>query len=105
MDVVKIVVTVPLSHTEAVREAIGKAGGGKVGNYAFCSFSIIGTGRFKPEEGSSPFIGVQGKMEYVQEERVEITCGRNEAKTVVDAIKRVHPYEEPAIDIYPLISL
>lgn len=105
MEVVKIVVTVPLSHNETVREAIGKAGGGKVGNYTFCSFSIIGTGRFKPEEGSNPFIGEQGKTEHVEEERVEITCGRNEARIVVDAIRKVHPYEEPAIDVYSLISL
>ncbi len=105
MEQVKIVVTVPLSHTEIVREAIGKAGGGRVGNYTFCSFSIIGAGRFKPEEGSNPFIGKQGKLESVEEERVEINCLKNEAKTIVDAIRKVHPYEEPAIDIYPLISL
>lgn len=105
MEVVKIVVTVPLSHAEVVREAIGRAGGGKIGNYTFCSFSIVGTGRFKPEEGSTPFIGKQGNMENVKEERVEITCARDEAKAVVDAIRKVHPYEEPAIDVYPLISL
>ena len=105
MEQVKIVVTVPLSHTEIVREAIGKAGGGRVGNYTFCSFSILGTGRFVPEEGSNPFIGERGKLESVEEERVEINCPRNEAKAVVEAIRKVHPYEEPAIDVYPLVSL
>ncbi|MBI3638666.1 hypothetical protein HY227_02920 [Candidatus Wolfebacteria bacterium] len=99
---VKIVVFVPESHTDVVREAMGKAGAGKIGNYTFCSFSSKGTGRFKPEDGAHPAIGEVGKLESVHEERIEVVCDRNLLGDVITAIKKVHPYEEVAIDIYPL---
>jgi len=98
----KLVVTVPESHADVVREAIGEAGAGKVGNYGFCSFSSKGTGRFKPEDGATPAIGQVGTLEAVAEERIEVTCSREILGEVIEAIKKVHPYEEVAIDIYPL---
>jgi hypothetical protein len=102
---IKIVVFVPESHTDIVREAIGKAGAGKIGNYTFCSFSSKGVGRFKPEDGAHPAIGEVGKLESVQEERIEFVCDRNLVKDVIAAIKKAHPYEEVALDIYPLEEL
>lgn len=99
---VKIVVFVPESHADAVREAIGKVGAGEIGNYAYCSFSSRGVGRFKPEEGAHPAIGEVGKIESVQEERIEFVCDRGIVENVIAAIKEVHPYEEVALDIYPL---
>ncbi len=104
MDNVKLVVTVPLSHADIVRETIGKAGAGVVGNYEFCSFSVRGVGRFLPVEGANPAIGSVGNLEMVEEERVEVTCLKEHAMGIVAAIKLVHPYEEPAIDIYTLLS-
>jgi len=98
---VKLVVTVPESHADIVREAIGKIGGGKVGNYAFCSFSSRGIGRFKPLEGAHPAIGSVGNIESVPEERIEVTCEREQVQEVVKAIREVHPYEEIAMDLYP----
>ena len=98
----KIVVFVPESHTDIVREAMGKAGAGKIGNYTFCSFSSKGIGRFKPEEGAHPAIGKVGNLEEVAEERIEVVCEQDNLKKVVDEIKKVHPYEEVALDIYPL---
>ena len=98
----KIVVYVPLTHTDKVREAIGDAGGGKLGKYSSCSFSTRGIGRFRPEMGANPHIGKVGKLEVVEEERIEITCDSRIAKNVVEAIKKVHPYEEVALDIYNL---
>ncbi len=99
---VKIVVFVPESHADVVREAMGKAGAGKIGNYTFCSFSSKGIGRFKPEDGAHPAIGEVGKMESVEEERIEVVCERSLLQDVVAAIKGVHPYEEIAMDVYPL---
>jgi hypothetical protein len=99
---VKIVVFVPESHADIVREAMGRAGAGKIGNYTFCSVSTKCTGRFKPEAGASPTIGEVGKLESVEEERIEAVCSRNLLDDVVSAIKEVHPYEEVALDIYPL---
>lgn len=98
----KIVVYVPLTHTDIVREAIGKSGGGKLGKYSFCSFSTRGMGRFKPDEGANPHIGEIGKFEEVEEERIEITCDDKVVKEVISAIKKVHPYEEIALDVYHL---
>ena|SRR3989344_2563335 len=99
---VKIVVSVPESHVDVVRDAIGKAGAGKIGNYDYCSFTIKGMGRFKPGDDAHPAIGEVGKFEAVPEERIEVTCGRDILADVVAAIKKVHPYEEVTIDAYPL---
>lgn len=99
---VKIVIFVPETHTDIVREAMGKAGAGKIGNYTHCTFSTKGIGRFKPEQGANPHIGEVGKLEEVVEERIETVCEREKLNTVIDAIKSVHPYDEIAYDIYPL---
>lgn len=99
---VKIVVFVPLTHTDIVREVIGKAGGGKIGDYSFCSFSSKGIGRFKPEAGANPAIGEVGKIECVEEERIEFVCDREILDDVIEVIKKVHPYEEIALDVYPI---
>ena len=101
--IVKIVVYVPEIYADKVREAMGKAGVGKIGNYSFCSFSVKGIGRFKPEKGAHPTIGRVGKIELVREERIETICERKRLKAVVSAIKKTHPYEEPAFDVYSLI--
>lgn len=99
---VKIVVFVPETHANALRAAMGEAGAGKLGNYSFASFSIKGIGRFLPGAGANPAIGQVGKLESVAEERIETICSREIVGNVVAAIKKVHPYEEPALDIYPL---
>ena len=100
----KIVVYVPLNDADKIREAIGQAGGGELGKYAFCSFSMRGIGRFRPEEGAKPHIGEVGKLEQVEEERIEVTCDTKVISNVIAAIKRTHPYEEIVMDIWPLES-
>lgn len=104
MRQVKIVVFVPKTHTDMVRKAMGDAGAGKIGKYSHCSYSVDGIGRYKPLEGAKPFIGEAGKFEEVKEERIECVCDIDKAKEVIAAIKKIHPYEEVALDIYPLIS-
>ena len=99
---VKIVVFVPETHTDMVREAMGNAGAGKIGNYSYCSFSSKGIGRFKPDIGANPRIGEIGKFEEVIEERIETVCSREKLNEVIKAIKEVHPYDEVAFDVYPL---
>ena len=83
---------------------MGDAGAGRIGDYGHCSYSVDGVGRYKPTEGAKPFIGEIGKLEEVKEERIECVCEKDRAKKVIKAIKKVHPYEEVALDIYPLIS-
>lgn len=98
----KIVVYVPESHADILREAIGNAGAGKIGNYSHCSFTVKGVGRFLPVEGARPAIGGVGKYEEVEEDRIETVCEADKLQDVLKAIKSVHPYEEPATDVYPL---
>lgn len=93
---------VPESHGDIVRDAIGAAGAGKIGNYSHCTFTIKGTGRFKPLEGANPTIGEVGKLEVVEEERIETVCAAEDLKNILKTIKEVHPYEEPATDVYPI---
>lgn len=100
---VKLVVFVPETHADIVREALGKAGAGVVGDYKFCSFSVKGTGRYIPMEGAHPAIGKVGKLEEVTEERIETVCYRKDLKKIMAAVNNVHPYEEVAYDVYPLV--
>ncbi|MCC6290591.1 hypothetical protein IT398_00775 [Candidatus Nomurabacteria bacterium] len=102
---VKLVVFVPLSHADAVRQALGEAGAGKIGNYDFCSFSTIGVGRFRGNEKSNPTVGEANKYESVEEEKIEAIVPREILKEVIEKAKAVHPYEEVAFDIYPLETL
>lgn len=84
---------------------MGNAGAGKIGNYTFCSFSTKGIGKFKPMEGANPAIGKVGSFEAVEEEKIEMVCAKDLAPKVIEAIKKVHPYEEVALDIYSLEEL
>lgn len=98
----KIVVYVPEDHADRLRDAMGNAGAGKIGNYSHCMFTLKGIGQFKPEEGADPAIGSVGKLEQVSECRIETVCQGDKLKAVLEAIKDVHPYEEPATDVYPI---
>ncbi len=99
---VKLAVFTPLSHADAVRQALGEAGAGRIGSYEFCSFSTRGIGRYRGNEYSNPTIGESGIYEAVEEERIEVLVPREILADVITKMKAVHPYEEVAFDIYPL---
>lgn len=99
---VKIIVTVPVENADKLRQAIGEAGAGKLGNYEFFSMSSLCVGRFLPSESARPAIGTVGVLEQVEEERIEVQCSRELLQTVVQAIRSNHPYEEIALDIISL---
>jgi hypothetical protein len=101
---VKIAVYVPSSHGDKIREALALSGAGHIGNYDYCSFTTKGVGRFRGLKGTKPFIGKSGKIEKVAEERIETICPKKNLKKVLAAVKKAHPYEEPAIDIFPLLN-
>ena len=105
MKNVKIGVGVPVSHADAMREALANAGAGEMGDYSHASFSYRGFGRFKPLEGANPAIGEVGKLEEVEEERIETICPKEKLRDVIAAIRAVHPYEEPAIDVTELLNV
>lgn len=96
----KVVVYVPVSDADKMRQAIGDAGGGKIGAYSHCSFSTRGTGRFIPSDAAKPAIGEIGKPQEVEEERIEFVCETHCLDEVIAAIREVHPYEEPAIETW-----
>ncbi|MDP4163661.1 MAG: Nif3-like dinuclear metal center hexameric protein [Bacillota bacterium] len=98
----KLVVYVPSENANDVREALGKAGAGAIGNYSGCSFSSTGTGRFLPGENTTPHIGIQGKLEEVEETRIETIIPEHLVKKCISAMIKAHPYEEVAFDIYPV---
>lgn len=98
----KIAVYVPRGYEEAVRNAMGDAGAGHIGNYSHCSFNVSGVGTFKPLEGSNPFIGQPGELEKVDEVRVETVAPASKVRKILNAMLKVHPYEEVAYDVYPL---
>jgi hypothetical protein len=105
MKRVMIVVNVPENEADAMRQAIGDAGGGVMGNYSYCSFSVTGKGRFTPNQAANPTIGSSNEPEVVAEERIEVSCQEADAALVVAAIKAAHSYEEPAISVYPLLDI
>lgn len=100
----KLVVFVPNNHMEVVRRAISEAGAGHVGNYSHCTFSSNGTGSFLPLDGTQPFIGSNGVVEYVEETRLETIVPEKISRRVLKAMLKVHPYEEVAYDLYQLIN-
>ncbi|MDZ5712191.1 Nif3-like dinuclear metal center hexameric protein [Jeotgalibacillus haloalkalitolerans] len=96
----KLIVFVPETHASIVRDAITAAGAGQIGDYSDCTFTTAGTGRFKPDTNAKPFIGEQGSIEEVKEEKVESIFKASNEKEILHALKSSHPYEEPAFDVF-----
>lgn len=99
---IKLAVFVPTSHQHDVRVALAEAGAGFIGDYSHCSFRMAGIGTFMPHEGTSPYIGSQGKIEEVSEVKIETIFPESLEKKVISAMHKAHPYEEVAYDIYEL---
>ena len=102
---VKITISVPVEAGDLMREALGNAGAGKIGNYEYCSGTFKKIGRFKPMAGAHPSIGKVGESEVVEEEVIETICHKDLVEEVLKEIKKVHPYEEPVIDIIPRLEV
>ncbi|MGE5719896.1 MAG: Nif3-like dinuclear metal center hexameric protein [Nocardioidaceae bacterium] len=101
----KVVTFVPHENADEVREAITRAGAGRIGDYDSCTFTSEGEGRFRPLDGAKPAIGRVGEIEVVAESRVEAVLSRARRRHVLEALKAVHPYEEPAYDIFELADV
>jgi len=101
-DEIKISVFVPREQLDRVAEGMFAAGAGRIGLYERCSFRIPGTGTFFGGAGTDPRVGHRGRLESVQEVRLEMICTREQLPETIAALRRTHPYEEPAFDLYPL---
>lgn len=93
------VVRVPAGHVEEVKRAVFDAGAGEVGDYDSCCFQLSGRGQFRPGEDSDPFIGDRGRVEHVDEERIEFVAEPGLRAAIHAALIAAHPYEEPSYDI------
>jgi hypothetical protein len=100
----KLVVFVPESALEAVRDALFEAGAGRIGDYERCSWYTAGTGTFLGGEDADPAIGERGREERVPELRLETVFPAERQREVVAALLAAHPYEEPAFDVYELVE-
>jgi hypothetical protein len=100
----KLVVFVPREALDRVRDALFLAGAGRIGDYERCSWYTEGTGTFLGGEGTSPSVGQAGREERVAELRLETIFPVERQDEVIAAVRSAHPYEEPAFDIYELVS-
>ncbi|MCU0444769.1 MAG: Nif3-like dinuclear metal center hexameric protein [Microscillaceae bacterium] len=92
----KLVVFVPETHAESVLQALGSAGAGQIGEYKNCAFQVSGLGQFEPSDKANPFIGQAGKLEKVNEVRLEVILPIHLQGKVLAAMYASHPYEEVA---------
>ena len=99
---VKIVTFIPAAEADRVRGALASAGAGIIGKYSVCSFAAPGTGTFLGAPDTKPAIGAPGELETVQELRLEMVCSRRSLALALATLRQFHPYEEPAVDVYPL---
>lgn len=104
IEKVKIFVSVPKENVKEIRDAICKLDVGIIGNYSCCTSSVSSLGTFKPNEKAHPYIGSLNTLECVEEEILSFLCHIDKVKKVLTELRKVHPYEEPAIDIVPLID-
>lgn len=102
-QLVKLVVFVPAEQAEELRLAMFPFTALQ-GKYRDCSFSVSGTGTFTPLEGAKPYLGVVGDFTKVPEERLELLLERTQLAKAIKVMLDVHPYQEPAFDLYPLLN-
>jgi dinuclear metal center YbgI/SA1388 family protein len=98
----KLVVFVPATHVDALRRALSEAGAGVIGNYTECSYELAGSGTFLGGSEANPVVGTRGNFERAPETRLEMVCSEAALPRAAEALRRVHPYEEPAWDVYAL---
>jgi dinuclear metal center YbgI/SA1388 family protein len=100
----KLVTYVPTNHVDQVRNALFHAGAGNIGNYSECSFNAEGSGTFKGNEDSDPYVGEPGVRHTEEETRIETVYPANLESKILMALILAHPYEEVAYDLYALTN-
>ncbi|MBU1329658.1 MAG: YqfO family protein [Gammaproteobacteria bacterium] len=101
----KLCFYVPDSHLELVKTAVFATGAGRLGGYDQCCWQVAGQGQFRPLPGSQPFIGEAQVLEHVVEWKVELVVADELIHDAVKALKRSHPYETPAFEVWRLSDL
>ena len=101
----KLVVFVPVHEADRLLDALSDAGAGRIGDYERCAWATTGTGTFRPLAGASPSVGEVGRVEQVEEARLEVVLPRTRRTAVLRALLATHPYEEPAYDLLELAGV
>lgn len=101
----KLIYFVPESHLELTKQAVFATGAGQLGHYDRCAWQVLGDGQFRPLSGANPHIGAVGAVEQVSEYRVEILVAEDNVMNAIHALKKAHPYEEPAYEMVALVPL
>jgi len=101
---VKLVTFVPAGHVDVLRNALARVGAGVIGKYTHCSFQVEGTGSFRPGCDANPFCGSKGVLSHETELRFEMLLDSGAVEQAVSVLRAVHPYEEPAFDLVPLLN-
>jgi hypothetical protein len=98
----KLEIFLPESHLKALQKALQEVDAGHIGKYDCClSYSPV-ISCWRPLKGANPYLGSVGEISRESELKVEVTCRRERMEETVEAVKRVHPYEEPVIQVIPL---
>ncbi|MFN2626965.1 MAG: Nif3-like dinuclear metal center hexameric protein [Mycobacteriales bacterium] len=100
----KLVTFVPEQNADAVIDALAAAGAGRIGGYDRCAWTVTGVGTFRAGPGTTPTVGAVGSVTAVPERRVEMVVAREGLAGAVAALRAAHPYEEPAYDVYPVVT-
>lgn len=98
----KLEIFIPESHLAALQKALREVDAGHIGNYDCCLAYSAVTGCWRPLEGTTPYLGTIGEISSEPELKVEVTCRTPQIDAAVEAVKRIHPYEEPVINVIPL---
>ncbi len=101
----KLCFFVPETHLEVVKSALFKQGAGKIGEYDCCAWQTLGTGQFRPLQGSQPFLGAINELTRVAEYKVEMVCEDGLIKPVLQVLLQTHPYQEPAYELIKILTL
>ncbi len=103
MNFCKLEIFIPETHLEILQETLTKCDAGHIGKYDSCiSYSRV-KGTWRPLEGSKPYQGTEGLLSVEDELKVEVTCRIENLDAIIEAVKKIHPYEEPVINAIPLI--
>lgn len=100
----KLIFYVPASHLELVKNALFEQGAGQFNHYDQCCWQVLGEGQFRPLAGSRPFLGEPGILKTAAEYKVEMICAEHLIKTALRTLLSTHPYEEPAYEIYKILT-
>ena len=103
-NLLKLVTFAPTERSQAILDALGKAGAGQIGNYENCSFQSSGIGSFQPNELANPSIGKKGSLEKVEEQRLEVIFPDHLKGNILNALKNAHPYEEVAYYLHDTLN-